>query len=124
MAPGGPASRVDDTDSPTVNVVRQRMKTSGLREGYGARAATTAISKAAAQIRKKHEVDTKDNEWWLTQLRDAYRHGDDFTSVMDIDAMLTRVTSDHIRATAARMVRGKPHIAISLWPEASPARSP
>ena len=42
LAPGWPASRVDDTDSPTVNVRRQRMETSRLREGYGARAATTA----------------------------------------------------------------------------------
>ncbi len=70
------------------------------------------LDKAAAQIRKRHQTDLKDNGWWLTQLRDAYRHGDDFASVTDIDATLARVTSDRIKATAARMVQGKPHLTV------------
>jgi len=72
------------------------------------------LDKAAAQIRKKHEDHLKDNEWWLTQLRDAYRHDEDFAGIKDIEGTLGRITNDRIKATAARMVRGKPHIAISL----------
>ena len=55
---------------------------------------------------------------WVTQLLDAYRHGDDFASVRDIDATLARITSDRIKTTAARIVQGKPHLTISLRPPA------
>ena len=77
------------------------------------------LAKVSAQMRKQHEVDLRDNEWWLTHLQDAYRHGDDFAAATDLEATLARVTSDHVRATADRIVRGKPHIAITLQPEAS-----
>jgi len=77
------------------------------------------LDKAAAQIRKAHQADLKDNAWWVTQLLDAYRHGDDFASVRDIDATLARITSDRIKATAARIVQGKPHLTISLRPPAA-----
>jgi zinc protease len=77
------------------------------------------LEKTASQIRKKREVDVKDNEWWLAQLREAYRHDGDFAGALDAEALLARVTSDHIKAAAARMVRNKPHIVISLLPAGS-----
>jgi zinc protease len=58
------------------------------------------LDKVREQLRRQHETDLKENDWWLDQLRDAYYYGDDFTAATDVDAIAKRVTSVNVQAAA------------------------
>jgi zinc protease len=58
------------------------------------------LTKVREQLRREHETDLKENDWWLDQLHDAYYYGDDFGKQVDLDAAVQRVTSTNIKAAA------------------------
>jgi zinc protease len=68
------------------------------KEGIG----TTYLEKVSEQLRRQHEVDRKENRWWLDNLRESYYYGDKFEVVADVDAIVKRVTSDHVKAAAKK----------------------
>ncbi len=76
------------------------------KEGIG----PTYIEKVTEQLRRQHEVDLKDNNWWMGQLHDTYYFGDDLEASSDIDAMLKRVTSDNIKASAKHFFDAKSYV--------------
>jgi zinc protease len=86
--------------------------------------ADTYLAKVTEQLRRHHETDLTDNGWWLGEIRDAYYYGDDFAKSTDIDAMLRRVTSANLQATARRMYDGKRYARAVLVPTASPPPAP
>jgi zinc protease len=59
------------------------------------------LTKVREQLRREHETDLKENDWWLDQLHETYYYGADFTKKSDVDATIKRVTSANIK-TAAR----------------------
>jgi zinc protease len=80
----------------------------------------TYLAKVTEQLRRHHETDLTDNAWWLGEIRDAYYYGDDFATATDSGAMLRRVTSANIQATARRMYDPKRYARAVLKPTASP----
>jgi zinc protease len=62
----------------------------------------TYLEKVSEQLRRQHEVDLKENSWWLDNLHEAYYFGDKFEAVADVNAIVKRVTSDHVKAAARK----------------------
>jgi zinc protease len=60
------------------------------------------LTKVREQLKRSHETDVKENWWWASELRDAYWYGDDFTEATNLDPILARITSDHVKAAAKR----------------------
>jgi zinc protease len=58
------------------------------------------LAKVSEQLRREHETNLKENDWWAEQLHDAYWYGDDFTAQTDVDAIAKRVTSANVQAAA------------------------
>jgi zinc protease len=68
------------------------------------------LEKVTEQLRRQHEVDLKENSWWLSELSDAYYYGDDIKVAQDVDAVAKRVTSDNIKASAKRFFDPKRYV--------------
>jgi zinc protease len=81
------------------------------------------LTKVSEQMRREHEVNLKNNNWWRARLRAAYYYHDDFARTNDLDAALRRVTSANIKASAARFLDEKNLIVGILRPatDAAPA---
>ena len=79
------------------------------------------LAMVVQQLRRQHEVDVKNNRWWLKRLSDAYYFSEDFAQANDVDPIIKRVTSENVRATARRMFDDKEYILAVLRP-ASPSR--
>jgi zinc protease len=77
------------------------------------------LSKITEQLRRAHEVDVKENRYWMGLLRSAYYYGDDFTKLADNDAVIRRVTSDDIKASALRFFDDKNVVIGILRPKPS-----
>ncbi len=60
------------------------------------------LEKVTEQLRREHQTNLKENNWWMSELKDAYYFGDDFKDTTDIDAIAKRVTSNNIKASAKR----------------------
>ncbi|HEX8109849.1 MAG TPA: hypothetical protein VF516_19095, partial [Kofleriaceae bacterium] len=73
-----------------------------------------------------HEVNLKSNNWWRGRLRSAYYFHEDFARSNDLEAALRRVTSAHIKASAARFLDENNLIVGILRPaaDAAPATKP
>jgi zinc protease len=82
------------------------------RNGAGA----DLLGKVAEQLRRQHEVDLQNNAWWLERLSEAYHFGEGFAEQNDVGALLGRVTSPNVRATAARMFDEKNYVLAVLRP--------
>jgi zinc protease len=68
------------------------------------------LEKVTEQLRREHETDLKENQWWMRNLQEAYYFGDDFKVVTDVDAIAKRVTSDNVKASAKRFFDAKHYV--------------
>jgi zinc protease len=82
------------------------------------------IAKIKEQRRRAHEVNLKDNGFWLRELERAYTYGDDPKQIVDITPMLEKVSSDRVRAAAKKYVDTKQYVFGVLKPEAGGASAP
>jgi zinc protease len=82
---------VDKLKSAVFDEVGKVIKT-GIGEEY--------LDKVREQLRREHETDLKENDWWIDQLHDTYYYGDDFAKQSDVDGAIKRVTSANIKAAA------------------------
>ena len=87
------------------------IKKDGLGDDY--------LAKITEQLRRSHEVDLKENRYWMALLRAAYYYGDDFTKLVDIEAVAKRVTSANIKASVRRFFDDKNTIIGVLQPKSS-----
>jgi hypothetical protein len=62
------------------------------------------LTKLTEQLRREREVSLKNNRWWIATLRDAYYFHDDLAQLLDLDAVIARVTRANLRAAAARFL--------------------
>jgi zinc protease len=60
------------------------------------------LAKVREQRRRAHELNLRDNGWWLHQLQHAYDYGDDPKLILDFDSLVDKVTSDRVRDAARR----------------------
>jgi zinc protease len=61
------------------------------------------VTKVIEQLRREHEVNLKNNRWWVSSLRSAYYFHEDIAQRLDLDAIVRRVTSGNIKAAASRL---------------------
>ena len=90
------------------------------KSGVGA----DVLARVSEQLRRQHETDLAENGWWAGVLREAYRDHVDLARLLDGDAVLARVTSARVQATAKRMFDPKRYIAIVLSPAPPPPAAP
>lgn len=91
------------------------------RNGAGA----DVLGRVAEQLRRQHQVDVQNNGWWLERLLEAYRFGEDFAARNDIEALVGRVGSANVQATARRMFDPQDYVLVISRPDqASPATAP
>jgi zinc protease len=62
------------------------------------------LEKLRQQRVRTHEVQLKDNGYWLGGLTDAYEYGDDPTALLDVKPQLARLTNANVKAAAARFL--------------------
>jgi zinc protease len=80
------------------------------------------LAKVKEQLRREHEVNLKENQWWVGEIHNAYWYGDDFNAASDVNAMLARATSDNVKASAKRFFDPK-HLVIGVMkPKSAPAK--
>ena len=85
-----------------------RMQKDGIDASY--------LEKIKATRRRSHELALTDNQYWLSLLSDAAQYGDDpHEALADAEAP-DRVTSDQLKASAARFVSTKRYLAGVLLP--------
>ena len=68
---------------------------------------------------REHEVDLKENSFWLSELRRAYTYGDDPKDIPDIAPTLALVSSARVQAAAKKYLGGEYVVGI-LNPAPSP----
>jgi len=78
------------------------------------------IDKLKALRRRAHEVDLKENSFWLHELASAYTYGDDPKLIVDFDPMVNKVTSDRVRAAARKYLASSQYLLGELRPETTP----
>ena len=85
------------------------IQTSGIGDEY--------IAKVKEQRRRSHEVELKDNNFWMHELVRAYDHGDDPRIIPEITSILDKIDSNHVRAAARRYITPKQYVVGVLKPE-------
>ena len=80
------------------------------------------LTKLRQQLIRGHEVELKDNGYWLGGLSDAYELGDDPARLLDIKAELDRLTNAHVRAAARRFLSTHQYVTGVLLPRARRAK--
>ncbi len=78
------------------------------------------IDKLKEQRRRGLETDKKENRFWSRQLGEHFRYGTDPRKILELDAMVERVSSEKVQK-AARKYLGKRYVDALLVPEAKPA---
>jgi zinc protease len=79
------------------------------------------LTKVQQQRRTSHDLNLRDNGWWLTQLQQAYEYGDDPKVIADFDARVAQVTADRVQAAARKYLTRTQYILGELRPSAAPA---
>ncbi len=81
------------------------------------------IGKIREQQTRERETDLKQNSFWMRQLADAARFGEDPREVLKYGEMVKLVTSDRLRDAARKYLDAAKVITGELYPEA-PAAAP
>jgi len=81
------------------------------------------LAKVREQRRRAHELNLRDNNWWLYQLRQAYDYGDDPKLILDFDSQVGKVTSDRVGDAARTYLKRTQYILGELRPASTPSRA-
>jgi zinc protease len=74
------------------------------------------LDKLRQQRIRGHEVELRDNTYWAVELADAWDYGDDPALIVDISASLARLTSDNVKAAAARFLSTSQYVTGVMLP--------
>ena len=77
------------------------------------------ITKVKEARRRAHQTELRDNGFWLRELSRAYAFGDDPRLIVDIEPMVTKVSSDRVKAAAKKYLSTKQYLLGVLEPETS-----
>jgi zinc protease len=75
------------------------------------------LDKVKETYKRTRETDLRTNAFWAGWLTNAYHYGDDPALVLDIDALVKRVTADNVKAAAKRWLDAKSTFTAVLLPE-------
>jgi zinc protease len=64
------------------------------------------LAKVREQLTRGRETDKRANWWWINQLEDTWRFGDDPKEILDLQPLLDRVTSANVQAAAKLYLKG------------------
>jgi zinc protease len=78
------------------------------------------LAKVREQLRREHQTNSKDNQWWIQTIHEAYWSGEDFTAITDADAEISRATSANVQAAAKRFFDPKHYVLGVMKPRATP----
>jgi zinc protease len=65
------------------------------------------LAKVKQLYLRERETAMKTNRYWVDELGRAARYGDDPKGILDTDATIARMTSDNVKAAAARYLDRK-----------------
>jgi len=82
------------------------------------------ITKVKELRRRAHETNLKENGFWIRELERAYTYGDDAKLILDVEAMIEKVTSDRIKAAAKKYLSNTQYILGELRPAAPSSDAP
>ena len=82
------------------------------------------LAKVKESRKRGHEVELKDNAYWLRELSRSYEFGDDPRHIEDIAPTLSRITSDRLRAAANKYLSTRQYVLGVLKPENVAAPGP
>ncbi len=85
------------------------------------------LTKVKEQIQRRQETDLRENGFWLYQLADAWRYGDDPRDIPDVKPVLARITLPNIKAAAKKYLDSQDSVLAVLRPvaaAAAPAATP
>ena len=85
-----------------------RMQKDGVDQSY--------LDKVKETRRRSHELEVKDNRYWLNLLGDAAQFGDDPHDAVAHDEAAERVTNDNLKAAARRFLATKRYVSGTLLP--------
>jgi zinc protease len=74
------------------------------------------LDKVKETRRRSHELELKDNGYWLELLGDAAQFGDDPHEALSHDEAAERVTNDNLKAAARRFLAKKRYLSGTLLP--------
>ncbi len=66
---------------------------------------------------RDYETSSRQNGWWLSQLTEHYRLGEDPAEVMRIPAALDLITKDVVRIAAQTYFKTERYVQVTLYPE-------
>jgi len=98
---------VDKLVAATDKVVKDVQK-DGLGEIY--------LDKVKEQITRGHETDLRSNRYWVRELADAWRYGDDPKDILTVQPMLDRVTPDNVKQAARKYLSAPDRVLAVLRP--------
>jgi zinc protease len=77
------------------------------------------IEKLRNERRRAFETNRRDNYYWLNQLVDRIRYGEDPRDILSIDERVTRLTGRRLQALAVKHLDPRRAITATLMPESS-----
>lgn len=77
------------------------------------------VDSVKEQMRRQHELNLRENGYWLSRLVDAYRDGEDPTEILSFDERLAQITPEAIQAAARSFFDFDNYVKVSLRPEAT-----
>jgi len=77
------------------------------------------IAKVREQVRREHETNLQDNQWWVQAIHEAYWSGEHFTAITDANAVIARATSANVQAAARRFFDPKHYVLGVMKPKAT-----
>jgi zinc protease len=66
---------------------------------------------------RDYETNSRQNDWWLAQLVERYRIGEDPAAIMRIPDSLALLTRSSVRAAARTYFNTKRYVQVTLYPE-------
>lgn len=82
------------------------------------------LERVRKRLERQDQLDRASDAWWLAQLADAYRYGDDFAARNDVSEKVARVTNAAVRRTAALMFDPHNYVRVVMLPEDTKGATP
>ena len=100
--------RVDELTSSLFNQI-DSIRTVTLDESY--------IEKVKEMQRRRKEVETKENDYWLKKLQSYYFYGMDLSQLNKDDEEIDKLNADDVLEAAKKYLNMKNYVSVILYPE-------
>jgi zinc protease len=100
--------RVDELIKTAIEQI-DSVKNSGVSDIY--------ITKVKESQKRGHEVNLKENKFWLSSLQWAYYNNDDPMNILKYDELIEKVNSDYVQKAAQKYFDMKNYVEVKLFPE-------